>query len=227
MSGSSNKRPPKDDKELAREFDQRLTSLEHPSATRVGKWVLSTGGSGELLASYVGGGSVILSPPPAVGDSPDETEDENQEPPLLFMERTGLQHMNSSTVTSIGWNQVVRSIGTWGIEGSGAQTDLEIPVAGYYLVTLNVAFSTSRNSLTQAVVQIDGDDTYRQAFYPGNTQLRQHAIAFQSYFESGVTMRAWVYGSSSNDFGKSGSYRTTMEINCLRRDTNPGYSEEG
>lgn len=226
MSGSDNRRPPKDDKELAREFDRRISSLEHPSATRVGKWVLSTGDSGELLASYVEGGSVSLSPPPVVGDSPDETESEDQEPPLLFLERTDLQDINGGQVTRIEWNQVVQQIGTWGITGSDPHSDIEIPVTGYYIVTVNVAMGGDRNNLTQAVVQIDGDDTHGSFHNPSGTVAVRHNIAFQAYLEAEQTVGVWVYGSDNNNVGKVSDYRTRLDINCLRRSTEPDYEGE-
>lgn len=136
MTGTPKTKPPKNDEEWARNVETRLNQAEHPVSTRAGNWVLSTDpNTDNLIASYVNGGSVILSAPPEGGlDDPDAVAPAGF--PHIKVTRALTQSITSGGGVYIDWDAVARTTGGFGFTAPGRS--VTVTQAGIYLITLNV-----------------------------------------------------------------------------------------
>ncbi|WP_182349325.1 hypothetical protein [Tomitella gaofuii] len=220
MSGSDRRRAPTTDAELAREFDRRIAALEHPSATRVGKWVLSTGDGDDLLASFVGGGSVVLSPPPKVGENPDDTE-KAFVLPHLELTRAANQRVSEGPDVPIEWDNVEAQIGEWDISGTPI-TEIPIPVSGLWLVVYSPQWNTSSASWANHQINVDGDAAALDRVYPGGQLVRTGLVTMNRSLQEGQVLTPVVRtGSGNHNVGTSGwnqNVVTRIELTCLRRE---------
>lgn len=230
---AAGRRPPQDDQELMRDFDHRLAELEHPTATRVGKWVLATGPGDDLVASFVGGGSVVLSPPPKVGDSPDDTQTDEALPELVLTATAG-QTIGSSADTIVSWDNLVYQVGEWAL-GASPVEDITIPADGLWQITFEPQWNTSSASWANHQINIDGVAVALERQYPGGNIPRSGVLTVPRRLEAGQVVRAVVRtGSGSHTLGVSGwntNVVTRLSLICLRRaeatDSDPDAQQEG
>lgn len=210
---AAGRRPPQTDQELMRDFNERIRALEHPGAARVGKWVLSTGPAGDLVASYVGGGSVILSPPPQVGDSPDEVD--TAEPlPSISVGLTSEQAIPNDAVTGVHWDTVLQSRGEW---GGGPWDSVEIPEAGQYLLVLNTRWKTRTNRNTLSTLKVDVEDvTVEQA--PARTSSPNAVVTALRWLPKGSVIGSWVFADLANALVPG----SRLDVSCLVREGGVG-----
>lgn len=210
---TTGKRPPQNDAELARDLDSRLASLEHPSATRVGKWVLTTGDSDDLVASYVGGGSVVLSAPPKVGDSPDATEQVKAKPSLSLV-RSTRQDIPRNAVVGIQWDSIEQSRGEWGLGNTPPDT-VELPESGLYSILLTVDWADRQAYPTQGTLKIDADDAVTHQPDPYDTTKQAYTLPALRWLDEGTVIGGWVYSTNDNN---ALSVQTRLDIACLVRE---------
>lgn len=217
MSGTPKIKPPRNNQEWARNTEKRLNEAENPTATRIGEWTLSTqDGTGNLIASHVDGGSVILAVKPAASEEPDEVTDTDDQPHLK-VERQANQSESRGSTHLVMWDTVAYSTGDWGFTPTAS--DIVIPQDGVYLITYNLIFLNSSDVVNKAVLFIDG--VVREAqennwevnvynnFYLSNT----YALSAGQLISAG----AYVSGSGTFDFGASGADPTVFTSLSLTR----------
>lgn len=135
MTGTPDVKPPQNNAQWARNVEKRIGGVEHPTSTRLGDWVLSTDETtGNLIASYNNGGSIILAEPPPGGIDPDAISTSGL--PFIRVVRANPQAIVANTSTNINWDTIQKSTSEWQFTAPG--TDLVVPRAGYYLCVLNV-----------------------------------------------------------------------------------------
>lgn len=228
MSGSDRRRAPTTDAELAREFDRRIDALEHPSANRVGKWVLATGPGDDLIASYVGGGSVVLSPPPKVGDSPDDTQ-HAQVLPELVLTRTSVQSIAAGADRVVEWENIVTRTGEWDIPGDTITT-IPFPVGGLWMVSFEPQWADKSSTWANHQINIDGDATALERKYPGGNIARTAVVTVPRIVTAGQVLTAAVRtDGSTHKLGTSAwntNVVTRLSLVCLRMDTDTVVTED-
>jgi hypothetical protein len=150
VSGTASVKPPKNDAEWARNTERRLQQAEHPLSMRAGNWVFSTNpDTGDLIASNVNGGSVIIATEPLPSDdaNPDIISAQAYQ---VTVTRTALQSIPSGGTTVI-WDGVLTEIGDgWGT-GPGATT-ITAPVSGVYRLSSMLHWETGGVSCTTAIL---------------------------------------------------------------------------
>lgn len=131
MTSPDPTKEPQDNAEWARATDARIASLENSSAVRVGPWVLSSTAEGNLIASYVDGGSVVLAKKPTEGETdPDKIEDPVN-PACTVVLNSDQSIPTRGTVVFDG--VLVEVGGNW-TAGSRNISAITCPVAGTYCV---------------------------------------------------------------------------------------------
>jgi hypothetical protein len=123
---------PTDNAEWARDTDARLSALENPTSTRVGSWVLSTSADGNLIASNVNGGSVVLATPPAGGESDPDAIQGNANPSVAVTRIASFTLPTAGGPITFDGVQTV-SGGDW-TSGKAGFAAITVPVAGTYCV---------------------------------------------------------------------------------------------
>jgi len=150
VSGTAKVKPPKNDAQWARNTERRLQQAEHPMSARAGNWVLSTNpDTGDLIASNVNGGSIVLArePEPSDDANPDLIAATTYQ---VTVTRTALQAIASGGNTVI-WDGVLTEIGDgWGT-GPGATT-VTAPVSGVYHLSSMLHWETGNVSCTTAIL---------------------------------------------------------------------------
>ncbi|MFG3617482.1 hypothetical protein [Nocardia sp. NPDC047654] len=152
MSGTANVKPPKNDAEWARNTERRLAQTEHPSSARVGNWVLSTHpDTGDLIASNVNGGSLILAEQPEPSDTPDTV---TSPACAVVVGRSSLQSIPSGGAY-IDWDSTLAEVGgEWGA-GSGTVSELTVPQSGLYQIAASIHWQTGGITATAAILVDD------------------------------------------------------------------------
>ena len=155
MSGTNVGPPPRTDAELARDLVRRSERLENPDASRAGDWVFSTGNNGELLASNVQGGNIVMATPPDADSDPDAVVPISHDLPYIKMHTENSQAVAANTRTPVEWDTVDDQVSGWGLPPLGVFTDVIVPRSGLYMIHLVVYFP---NGVRQrdAMVLIDG-----------------------------------------------------------------------
>lgn len=152
MTGTTSVKPAQTNEQWARNVDTRIQSVEHPTTARVGQWVLATDdNTGNLIASNVNGGSVILTEPPPGGVDPDAISTTGQ--PYIRCSLVNGQAVAAATLTNIAWDSVQVATSEWQFTAPG--TDLVIPRSGVYQVILNVYSVTSGALGAQTAIAIN------------------------------------------------------------------------
>ncbi|WP_067671892.1 hypothetical protein [Nocardia miyunensis] len=151
MSGTAEPvRRAKTDAEWARDTDRRINSVENPTSQRVGQWVISTSPDGNLIASHVEGGSVILARKPEGGENdPDTITDTTA--PACTVTRTANQSITSSGAAIMFDGTAIEVGGNW----TGGKRNLDsviVPVSGVYNLTATAFFDSGRATLSCAVM---------------------------------------------------------------------------
>ena len=153
MTGTAEVKPPQTNAQWARNTDRRIQSVEHPTSSRVGPWVFSTDdNTGNLIASNINGGSVIIAEPPPGGVDPDAISTTGQ--PFLRVARVNPLSIPTVTLTNITWDSVQTSIGGWQYTAPG--TDLVVPRVGLYEVKLNIYSTAGISAQTAFAINING-----------------------------------------------------------------------
>lgn len=152
MTGTAKVKSPKSDQEWVRNTEKRLGQTEHPTSMRAGAWVLSTDpDTGNLIASHVNGGSVILSAPPVVTADPDVVSTNF---PHIKLTRSTNQNCLANTATPVIWEFVDELSTGWNHVVPG--TDITIPTSGVYLVIYNLYWVGTSALVTRASLLVNG-----------------------------------------------------------------------
>lgn len=204
MSGTTDPvREPSDNAEWARDTDARISALENPTSQRIGQWVLSTSSEGNLIASHVEGGSVILAKKPTEGENdPDKIEDTVN--PSVCATRT-----NPWTATPLGVS--VRFDGTAVSEGgdwTAGKSDYDsviIPISGTYFVEGTIHFQPgSSATLVACLLRINQAVPFAVGKVYGNSNTWMTAQAHAVHnFNAGdsIDLVAWSSGSGNITVG--------------------------
>lgn len=217
MTGTAKIKPPRNNPEWARNTEKRLNAAENPTAIRVGEWTLSTqDGTGNLIASHVEGGSVILAAKPAASEEPDEVTDTDEQPHIK-VERQATQSESRGTAHLVEWDTVAYATGDWGF--TPVATDIVIPQDGVYIIIYNLVFLNSSDVVNKAILLIDG--VVRDA-----QEVNYEVGVFNNFYLSNtfamtagtiVSAAAFVSGSGTFDFGPSSADPTVFTSLSLTR----------
>lgn len=219
MSGTAKTKPAKNDQEWARNTQKRLEAVENPTSTRVGEWVLSTDAdTGNLIASHVDGGSVVLATKPAASQNPDDIVSTTT--PFIKVERQKTQTESRGVVVPVKWDTVASQTTDWGFSPPG--TDIDIPVNGIYEIHYHLAFLNSSTVTNKGVVLVNGVVVMAQEFNPYTEDSWYIGIYMTDVFNLNagdvISGGAYVSGSGSMDFGSSAAdpaVHTSMSIQLI------------
>lgn len=222
MSGTAKVKPPKSDAEWARQTQKRIEQVENPTAGRFGEWVLSTHpDTGNLIASHVDGGSVVLAVKPAASQSPDEVADTTV--PYIKVERQQNQAESRGSTHLVRWDTVASQTRDWGFSAPG--TDIDIPVNGIYELKYHLAFLNWSDAPSKAVLLINGTVVMAQEVDPEDTTDYFISFYISDTFalNSGdiISCGAWVDGSGTFDFGHSSAdpnVYTSLSIHLISKE---------
>lgn len=212
MTGTAKVKTPKNNAEWARATQKRLDAAENPASLRAGEWVLSTHAeTGNLIASHVDGGSVVLATKPAASQSPDEVADTAT--PYVKLERQATQSESRGSTHLVKWDAVAYQTADWGFSAPG--TDLDIPINGVYEVKFHLAFLNASTAICKAVFFVNGVVRMAQEFNPhpddgGWFQSMYMSETFVLNSGDIVSAGAFVNGSGTFDFGPSSADPTVF-----------------
>ncbi len=204
MSGTPKVKPPKNDQEWARNTEKRLVAAENPSSMRVGEWVLSTSAdTGNLIASHVDGGPVVLAVKPAASQDPDEIASTTA--PYIKVERQTNQNEARGAAHLVIWDSVASQTSDWGFSAPG--TDIDIPVSGTYQINFHLAFLNPSNVTNKAILMVNAVVVGAQEFTPDTSWYQSMYITDTFNLNAGdvISCAAFVAGSGTFDFGSSGA----------------------
>lgn len=174
MTGTPKYKPPRSNQEWARNTEKRLNQAEHPASSRMGDWVLSTDPStGNLIASYVNGGSVVLVEPPEGGLDPDAVTVTGF--PHITVARIATQNITISVLTLIIWDTIQRQTS---FLFTAPGTDLVVVQPGQYLATINTygTNTASAQSSIAAAILVNGSAfVLSESFYTDTTTVTMTA----------------------------------------------------
>lgn len=217
MTGTAIVKPAKNDAELARNMDARLNQAEHPLSTRMGDWVLSTqADSGNLLASHVDGGSVILAVKPKSADEPDAVA--GTDTVYMKVERQANQSGPRGSTVLTQWDTVTFQTPEWGFTPPGA--DIVIPVDGVYTIHYNLHFLNNSTVINKAILIVGGTVRQTAQNNGANGALYPHfSISDTFSLSAGTVVRGGAYtsGSGTMDFGYSDDDPTVFTNMSLYR----------
>lgn len=217
MTGTAKVKPPRNNEEWSRNTEKRLNEAENPTAIRAGEWTLSTDAeTGNLIASHVGGGSVILAGKPDASDEPDEVTDTDDQPHIK-VERQANQAESRGSAHLIQWDTVAYATGDWGF--TPVASDIIVPQDGVYLVTFTLAFLNSSDVVNKAIFMVDS--VVRDA-----QEVNYEVNVFNNFYLCNtfnltagqlISAAAYVSGSGTFDFGASGADTTVFTSLSLTR----------
>lgn len=174
MTGTPNYKPPRNNQEWSRNTEKRLNQAEHPASSRIGAWVLSTDpASGNLIASYVNGGSVVVVEPPEGGLDPDAVTTPGL--PHITVARIAVQNITASVLTLISWDTIQRQTS---FQFTAPGTDLVVVQPGQYLSTINTygTNTASAQSSIAAAILVNGSAfVLTENFYTDTTTVTMTA----------------------------------------------------
>ncbi len=156
MSGTSSTaaklRSIKTDAEWARAVQRRIEQLEHPTAQRIGKWVLSSGTGGALLASHVDGGTIVVAEPPDNRDTPDTLR-------YTGFPQYKVVRETASADNIVTWERAEYLVGDLWTNNLPSQ-DITVPERGVWRVNLVVCLANESSipDLPQVWLKADGID---------------------------------------------------------------------
>lgn len=217
MTGTAKVKPPRNNAEWARNTEKRLGADENSTALRAGEWTLSTQeGTGNLIASHVSGGSVILSAKPAASDEPDEVADTNNQD-YIKVERQQNQAEARGAAHLVQWDTLVQQTGGWGFTPTA--TDLVIPRDGVYDIKYSLHYLNSSSAVNKAIFLIDGvvrdahEQDFEQAAYVNLYISNTYPLTAGNI----ISAAAYTAGSGTFDFGYSGADPTVFTSLSLTR----------
>lgn len=216
MTGTAKVKPAKNNAEQVRNMVRRTEQLENPTSTRMGDWVISTQpDTGNLLASHVDGGSVVLAAKPASAESPDDVA--RTDFPYIKVERQQNQAEARGSSHLVDWDTVAYQSSDFGFTPTA--TDISIPVDGVYDCTLNLIFKNQSNVTNKAIFLIDGVVKMAQEQFWSNSVYCNFYLREPFSLSAGtiVSAAAFVSGSGTFDFGASGADPTVFTSMSLVR----------
>lgn len=214
MSGTAKVKPPKNNAEWARNTEKRLNQTEHPTSQRIGDWVLSTHPeTGDLIASNVNGGSIILAGKPAASADADAVATQGQ--PFIKVQREQNQQEARGATALVLWDSLIYQTDEWGFVPTG--TDIVIPEDGIYLCQYHLAFLNSSNVVNKAVFLIDAVVKMAQEYDPSDAWWQSMYLVEAFPLNAGqvISCGAFVSGSGTFDFGSPSTdveARTSMSL---------------
>lgn len=210
MTGTTEKKtPPRDDAEWARDVQQRVENVEHPTSLRAGAWVFSTDpDSGALIASHVNGGSVVIA------EVPDATEGTADEVSSNQLRAIKVARTIADGITTVQWNSVEFAVGDW--EFTPPATDVVIPADGYYWLTGNI-YSDGANTSTQtAFIRINGTNRLMMRRSGGSgVSSTASALPMNGLFQLSAGDSITVFVENTGGVGPSsvdGNVITTLSV---------------
>lgn len=217
MSGTAKVKPAKNDAELARNVVTRLDQAENSTTVRVGPWVLAEqAGTGNLLASHVDGGAVIIAEKPESAEEPDAVA--SADFPSIKVERQQNQAEARGSSHLVQWDTVAYASG--GFSFTPTATDIVIPTAGVYLCQYSLIFLNQSSVTNKAIFLIDGVVKMAQEqFWSGGATFCNFYLSGLFPLNAGtiVSAAAFVSGSGTFDFGASGADPTVVTSMSLVR----------
>lgn len=207
MTGTTEKKtPPRSDQEWARDMDQRVGAVEHPTSVRCGAWVFSTDpDTDNLIASYVNGGSVVVAQPPAAGEDADSVAD-----PFLHLNlaRSAAQTVPANSTITVGWDTMINRSPSWAF--STPAPEVVIPSAGTYLIIYHLAFRTSVAAASKALLRIDGETRMAQEEIPDPTKFVSFYLVDTFGLSAGQVITAHAGSQVARDIGSSTADPTAL-----------------
>lgn len=234
MSGSDVSPAPRNDAEWARSIVRRIENLERPSALRAGDWVITTSpDTGNLIASHVTGGSVVLSNTPPSGQDPDAVVDSSLPALQVSLVSPG-QNLPANSVQRIRWNRIDRNVGGWlltgerdeQVVGDGSTAwdsayDIGVPLDGLYLITLRLSWQNAANRIAKTMLHIgDVDVDVAESRWPDGANVTPSLyITTQRWLAAGtnVAVNGWsnVAGLLTAPATDTSAH-PVLSITCLR-----------
>lgn len=203
MSGTAKVKPAKNNAEWARNTQKRIDQVEHPTSTRVGSWVLSTqADTGNLIASHVDGGSVLLGVKPESAGAPDTVL--GTDFTYIKLQRQQIQTESRGSAHLIDWDTVAHQSPGWGFIPPA--TDIVVPDDGTYLCILNMVFNDPNDTVGKAIFLIEAVPQMTQEFdpaLPGWYQNMHLAGTFDMTAGDLVSAAAFQSGVGTFDVGPS------------------------
>lgn len=218
MSGTAKVKPPTNNAEWARNTEKRLNQSEHPTSARVGQWVLSTHGpTGNLIASHVDGGSVVLATKPDPSAGPDVVSGVVQ--PFIRVERQANQQEPRGATALVLWDTAAFQTTEWGFVPIAS--DIAIPEDGVYQCTYHLAFLNSSDITSKAIFMVDAVVRMAQEFNPDSSSSWFQSMYMSEPFTLNagqvVSCGAFVSGTGTFDFGASGADPSVYTSLSLRK----------
>lgn len=219
MTGTAKVKPPQNNAEWARNTQKRLDQVEHPASSRIGQWVLSTEpDTGNLIASFVNGGSIILASPPDPGTSPDDVV-EAQPLPSLKLKRVADQGIPANGQVAVQWDTLARSIGEWGTTTLPVET-VTVPEDGLYLMFYKFVRCASNDNFSKGFIWINGVPMSSQEVWPSLGYYQSYYLSELLEMNKGDAIDCGAYSNAGGVFGSSRLYPnniTTLTVHCLER----------
>lgn len=212
MTGTAKVKPPRTDAEFARNTQRRIEQVEHPASSRIGNWVLSTdANTGDLIASNVNGGSVVIANEPEDGGDADVVASGWSH---LKVSRQNPQPVTASNNEPILWDTVDTSTDDWAV-ASGSST-LVFPDSGIWLMTFNLRYGHSTGIAATGRIWLDGSPVVSGRHQPSSS-ISEPTIMCSSTFSvaagSELYCTAWLGGSANYNVGPSGN--TPSDVTSL------------
>lgn len=217
MTGTAKVKTPKDDAEWARNTQRRLEQVEHPSSTRVGEWVLATDPeTGNLIASHVNGGGVVIAVPPAgEGDADVVTADTGS---YLKLERRANQSMPANTYTAFTWDTLVHK--TTDFAAEAGVSSVAIPQDGMWLVHYSASKADEYQGRFAAVLDVNGvtQMVARSPMMPEGEEMEPTLLVSDVLMlPAGAEITCRVWTSRTSNFGPSVLNNTVASYLTLTR----------
>jgi hypothetical protein len=216
VSGTAKVKTPKNDQEWARGVQQRQDQAENPTTARAGSWVLAENEAGDLQASHVDGGAVVLAKKPESADDPDAVA--STEFPCIKVERQANQAEARGSSHLVQWDTVAYASDEFSF--TPVATDIVIPTAGVYQCQFSLIFLNQSAVTNKAIFLIDGVVRMAQEqFWSGGATYCNFYLSGLFPLNAGtvVSAAAFVSGSGTFDFGSSGADPTVCTSMSLVR----------
>lgn len=217
MTGTAKTKPPKNNAELIRNMVRRTEQLENPTSLRAGSWVLSEQrDTGNLLASHVDGGAVIVAEKPESADEPDTVG--TNDPPYIKVERQQNQQEARGSSHLVQWDTLTYQTSDFSFQPTAS--DIVIPIDGIYACTYNLVFLNQSAVTNKAIFLIDGVAKMADERFWSNGAAYCNFYLHDTFSLSAGTVisgAAFVSGSGTFDFGRSGADPTVFTTMSLSR----------
>jgi hypothetical protein len=215
MSGTTDPvAAPTDNAEWARDADARLTQLENPTSQRVGSWVLSTSADGNLIASNVNGGSVVLAKPPAGGETnPDAIVDDVN--PSCTVSRVAAFTLPSGGGV-ITFDGVITAAGGDWTSGKAGFSAITVPVAGTYCIIGVVQLISHPQVVYGGALTVNGSMIAGGRYADESSTGAHHAdvsipVTIVAELKAGDAISLWAWTGGATNVG-AGTTNYTQSV---------------